>query len=160
MKKTLSILMSVLIIALSLSMVSSAALYECDCEDHVAENCKCCVYCPNLDTHYLTSCVVNPDGTLKYKNPEAPEGEREVAFCCGRCTGIIPCKCGCSCCTLSEEDIENMNPDQIFDENQQEQIITGFQKVLNRFREFFDNFFEMIFEFLRIDDILGGNNNG
>ncbi len=158
MKKTLSILMSVLILALSFTMVSSAAAYKCECVDHVAKDCKCCIYCPNLDNHYLTSCAVNSDGTLKYANPEAPEEERYVELCCKKCTGIIPCDCGCSCCTLSEEDIENMNPDQIFDENQQEQIITGFQKVLGRLRTFFDDFFEMVFEFLRLDEILGRNN--
>ncbi len=159
MKKTLSILMSVLIIALSFTMVSSAALYKCDCTDHVAKDCKCCIYCPNLDKHYLTSCAVNPDGTLKYANPEAPEEERYVELCCKKCTGIIPCSCGCSCCTLSEEDIENMNPDQIFNEQQQEQIVDTFQKVLGRIREFFDDFFDTLFELLRLDEILGRNNN-
>ena len=53
--------------------------------------------------------------------------------------------------------IEDMQPDQIFDENQQEQIVSTFQKILNRFREFFDNFFEMIFELLRFDEIMGNN---
>lgn len=159
MKKTLSILMSVLILALSLAMVSSAAAKcECDIEEHPAGKCTCCIYCEELDVHYLTSCAVNPDGTLKYYNPEAPEEERYVELCCGDCKGIIPCDCKCSCCTLSEDDVEDLVPDQIFDDNQQQQIIGTFQKILNRFREFFDNFFDMLFEFLRFDEIMGGNN--
>ncbi|MBR6568681.1 MAG: hypothetical protein IKK60_08535 [Clostridia bacterium] len=158
MKKTLSILMSVLILALSLAMVSSAAAKcKCDIEEHPAGKCTCCIYCEELDVHYLTSCAVKADGTLNLIPDPANPGEEYVELCCNKCTGILPCNCGCACCTLSEDDIEDMQPDQIFDENQQEQIVSTFQKILNRFREFFDNFFEMIFELLRFDEIMGNN---
>lgn len=150
MKKTLSILMSILTIVLSLTFLAGAA--GCDCKDHTnaATGCHCCIDCDNLDEHYITSCIKD-----KAKNGEYNYDDR----CCHECTGLIPCTCGCPCCALSDEDLENLGNGngQIFTPDQQEQIVTGFQKVMLRIREFFDTFFDVIFEFLRFDEIMGNN---
>ena len=151
MKKVLSILMSILIIALSLTFVAGAATGKCEAcgsKEHKAENCYCCIDCENLDIHHITSCI---------KDAERLEnGEYDLnARCCTSCTGIIPCSCGCSCCSLSESDKDTGK--EIFTEEQQEGIIDAFQSVLGRVREFFDKLFNTIFEFLRFDEIMGNN---
>ncbi len=151
MKKTLSILLTVLIIALSFTFIAGAE--DCNCKDHTNDEkgCHCCVYCPNLDTYYLTSCVKNDDGSLKLNE------NGTVDFCCAECTGIAPCACTtCDCCKYENDDTVT-GPDQIFDEEQQEQIIDGFQNILGRIRDFFDKLFDAIFEFLRFDEIMGNN---
>lgn len=150
MKKVLSVLLTVLVIALSFTFVAGAV--ECTCKDHTnsADGCHCCVYCPNLDTYYLTSCVKNADGSLKTND----NGEAE--FCCTACNGIRPCHCGCDCCPENGEDSAE-GPDQLLTDDQQQQVIDGFQSVLGRIREFFDKLFDAIFEFLRFDEIMGNN---
>ncbi len=152
MKKTLSILMSILIIALSFTFVASAA--GCGCKDHTnsAEGCHCCLDCNNLDEHYISSCIKDA--------PRTEDGKYDFSQrCCNECTGVLPCACGCDCCALSDEDIENMGgQDQILTPEQQEAVVSTFQKVLARIREFFDNLFNAIFEFLRFDEIMGGGN--
>ncbi len=150
MKKALSILMSVLIIALSFTFVASAA---CDCKEHKdapVNSCSCCIECDNIDTHALASCVKTVKVGDKYVIDES------VPACCIYCTGFTTCTCACDCCVGDKDG--NAAPDQIFDENQQETIIETFQKVLGRVREFFDKFFDAIFEFLRFDQIMGDNN--
>lgn len=150
MKKVLSVLLTILVIALSFTFIAGAE--ECNCKDHTngSEKCHCCVYCPNLDTYYLTSCVKNPDGSLKLNE------NGEVEFCCTDCDGMRFCNCKCDCCMLENDDTAT-GPDQILDENQQQQVIDGFQKILGRIREFFDKLFDAIFEFLRFDEIMGNN---
>ncbi len=147
MKKVLSILMSILIIALSLTLIAGAA--GCDCKDHTdaASGCHCCINCDNFDVHYATSCVKKVDGNGNV----VIDGSTR---CCIECTGIIPCDCGCDCCA-PDADNDSSAPDPILTPDQQEQVVSGFQKVLARIREFFDNFFNTIFEFLRFDEIMG-----
>ena len=149
MKKVLSILMSVLIIALSFAVMASAA---CDCSGHKdspVNSCSCCIDCDNIDTHKLASCVstINVDGKFVVDTSKAK--------CCTQCTGFTTCTCPCNCCVGDKTG--NTAPDQILDEGQQKDVIDTFQKVLGRVREFFDNLFDMIFEFLRFDEIMGNN---
>ncbi len=151
MKKALSILMSILIIALSFTFIAGAvdACPECLSKEHKAEKCGCCFYCPNLDTALLVPCLREGNG-VKLENGE-------VAFCCHECDGWYPCDCDCECCPKSASDFENSNNNQILTPEQQEQVIDGFQSVLARIREFFDKLFDAIFEFLRFDEIMGNN---
>lgn len=149
MKKALSILMSVLIIALSFTFMVSAA---CDCKEHKdspVNSCTCCIDCDNIDTHILASCVKTKEENGKFVI------DKDQPSCCTYCTGLTTCTCPCNCCVGDKAG--NTNSDPILDENQQQSVIDTFQKVLGRVREFFDNFFDMIFEFLRFDEIMGNN---
>ena len=42
-------------------------------------------------------------------------------------------------------------------EEAQEEFVTGFQAVLKRISDVFDKIFNAIFEFLRLDEVLGRN---
>ena len=135
MKKTLSILMSILIIALSFTFMASAAGHPCD--NHVVDpeiGCNCCFECPNLNVDYVTSCIKDAAAGGDYVFSKR---------CCTECRGLIPCNVP--------------GNGQILSPEQQETFIEVFQDVLARVREFFDNFFDMIFEFLRFDEIMGNN---
>lgn len=155
MKKVISVLLVVLVAFSALSMISFAGEVVapsgvCTCEDHKAEpagTCHCCVYCPNIDKTYLTSCAKGPDGKF------------DGTLCCGKCTGIFPCFCGCSCCANNEEQPSN-NPivgqwDDIWDQDAQDNYVNAFQKILKRISDVFDNIFNAIFEFLKIDGVIG-----
>lgn len=144
MKKALSILMAILVLSMSFVVSVSAADPVCTCEDHKAgtdKSCYCCIYCDNLDRDQLTSCGKDADGT-------------EV-LCCNECSGIYPCTCGCPCCTLTDAEIEDSKNDPILNEEQQQEVIDTFQRVLRQISDFFDKLFDAIFEFLRFDEIMG-----
>lgn len=155
MKKVISVLLAVMML---FSAVATFAFAEdstaplCTCDDHVATpegTCHCCVLCPNIDKSYLTSCA--KDGSK--------DGLYDGSLCCGYCTGIFPCKCGCACCDPENEG-NGTNPvigwwDEIWDTEAQEDFVEGFQKILQRISDVFDNFFDRIFEFLRLPEVVG-----
>ena len=124
---------------------------QCTCMDqHKEPKCDCCIYCPNLDQSLVRSCaewIENPDGT-KY-----------VAVCCTECTGLINCNCGCGCaiCEKDNNDIEDFDNklDDYWGPEEQENFVDGFQAILKKISDAFDAFFEAIFKFLRIDEVLG-----
>ena len=47
--------------------------------------------------------------------------------------------------------------EEIWDEEAQQGFIDGFQAILKRISDAFDKFFDAIFEFLRLDEVLGRN---
>ena len=64
--------------------VVGAADAACGCDNHTSnrqQKCHCCIFCDNLDTHYLTSCASKADGTL----------ESPLDLCCSECKGVFPC---------------------------------------------------------------------
>ena len=134
MKKALSIILA-LILAMSTFSVAFAVsgTYEvCDCEECKLENgCTCCIYCPYLNEDYiLKQCAT----------VEIVDGKRYVSFCCANCTGLFPCDCGtrstCGCKTCDGESIEKEDGsgDPFFTPEQQEEFITGFQKIMKIFK--------------------------
>lgn len=150
MKKTLSIILAVVMI-LSTLAVSFVAFAEytpdpapvCTCEEHAAPGeCVCCIYCPNVDKGKILSCCQDANGNFK------------GSFCCYDCEGLWPCDCGCDCCEASKNVEIDSNGDPIFTEDQQEQIVTGFQKILKVISDAFNKFFDAIFEFLRLGEVL------
>ena len=154
MKKTLSILLTVLMIALSFTfLVSAEDAPVCNCYDHQASpaySCKCCFYCDNLNVNAVTPCMKDGNGVKKDADGFV------VETCCGFCDGWREgCHCDCECCPKGTTSNDQNN--ELLDDNQKEQVVNGFQKVLARFREFFDNLFNTIFEFLRFDEIMGNN---
>ncbi len=149
MKKTLSILMTILIIALSFTFVASAA---CECREHKASpanSCHCCIDCDNFDEHWASSCVKKTDAEGKIVIDKESR-------CCIHCTGLLDCSCGCECCVAGDGN-NSSAPGQILTPEQQDQVVDTFQNVLGRIREFFDKLFDAIFEFLRFDEIMGNN---
>ncbi len=151
MKKALSILLSVLMImscfAFAISAEERVFAGECECTDHkpasTGEKCHCCIFCNNLENSYVTSCVKrNDDGT--------------VTVCCHYCDGIYPCDCDCECCP-KDYDASQDATKPILTPEQQDKVVSTFQRIMSQFVEWFDNFFNTIFEFLRLDEILGTN---
>lgn len=147
MKKALSLFLAVLMI-LSVVAVSFGAFAAdekvCTCADCTGtpNGCHCCVYCPYLDTTYLLSCAKDKDGHFK------------GSFCCGECDGIWPCDCNCTCCKDKDEKPSD-DPSPILTPEQQKDFIKAFQNVLKKVAGVFDMIFNAIFEFLRLDELLG-----
>ena len=141
--------------------VSASAASEFTCDDHVDKStCHCCIYCPeNPSFAYVTPCHKGyADGGYYLLD----------STCCKDCNGFIDnkgkCGCSCSCCTLNTDGSmgDLSNPiggvwEEIWDEEAQEEYVSGFQAVLKRISDVFDKIFNAIFEFLRLDEILGRN---
>ncbi len=147
MKKVISIILSLIMIAsvfaLPVGAVTVSAT-ECTCEDHTAdEPCHCCLYCDNFDNKYRTTCAkLEEDGTY--------------SVCCADCSGIFPCECDCPCCGKNAEGTpENNGNAPVLTPDQQEEVISSFQAVMKKIVEFFNEFFNYIFEFLKFADIMG-----
>ena len=175
MKKSISVLLALVMLFGCFAMSASAKYYDgervpvgydvdgsyiyqyrvtsdCTCED--ADHfdglpCHCCVKCPNLDISYLTNCAI--------ENNEDGETGFDGTVCCENCTGIWGCNCKCACCTKLDQDLEdnNHNIGDIWDEQDQQNFVDGFQAILKRISDAFDKFFDAIFAFLRLDEVLG-----
>ena len=144
MKKVISVLLAALMLMSCFGVASFAAEGECKCGPGVHTPgiaCTCCLNCPNIDTEKLNSCY----------NIET--GEK----CCGACTAFYGCRCGCPCCDLGDEYIEDSNGtlDKVVTEQDKENFVDGFQAILKKISDFFETIFDAIFEFLKIDQVLG-----
>ena len=162
MRKIISVILAVLMLFSVMAVSASAAAGECKCDDHIESSaCHCCIYCPENPTYaYVTPCHKAFNG----QTYEILEGK----FCCHECTGFInnkgECGCECDCCTLNIDGTmgDLSTPvgglwDEIWDEDAQQSFIDGFQAILKRISDAFDKFFDAIFEFLRLDEVLGRN---
>lgn len=159
MKKVISVLLAVMMLFSAMSTFAFAVVVEepavtdkCTCDSHEAAplgSCHCCVLCPNIDKSYLTSCAKD----------KSEDGLYDGSLCCAYCTGIFPCSCGCDCCDPNNVNTGNtpiIGPgEEIWTEEAQDDFVSGFQKILKRISDVFDNFFNSIFEFLRLDEVLG-----
>ena len=161
MRKIISLVLAVLML-FSAMAVSASAANECTCDDHVKEStCHCCIYCPeNPSFAYVTPChkYYGDDGKYHLKD----------SYCCGDCSGFVnnnrQCGCDCSCCQIDINGnfVTGSDPiggvwEEIWDEEAQDNFVTGFQAILKRISDVFDKIFDAIFEFLRLDEILGTN---
>lgn len=147
MKKLISVLLAALMLMSCFGMVSSAKGENCTCPVGVhveGQACHCCVYCDTLDSSYVMNCYF-----------------KHGALCCDSCDGIYPCNCGASCgceyCVPGNQDINagDSTLGEYWTEQDQENFVDGFQAVLKKISDFFDMIFDAIFEFLRLEDILG-----
>lgn len=147
MKKIISVLLAALMLMSCFGMVSFAGDAVCNCGPgvHVEDAaCHCCVYCPNIDSSYVMNCYI------KYG-----------AVCCDDCDGIYPCNCGVTCgceyCLDKDQDVSagDSTLGEFITEQDKENFVDGFQAILKKISDFFDMVFDAIFEFLRIDEVLG-----
>ena len=146
MKKIISVLLAAIMLMSCFAVVSFAADGSCGCPagTHIANQpCHCCLDCPNLDINYLAGCY----------------NEQKNSFCCIDCTGFNGCTCGCGCgyCKKGNENIDDDNNtlDNVVTEQDKENFVSGFQSVLKKLSDFFNDLFDKIFEFLKIDGVLG-----
>ena len=149
MKKIISVFLAALMLMACVSVTGMAANGTCACAPgvHVEDQpCDCCVFCPNPDKSKWNTC---------YRD----SGE----FCCRDCDGIYPCgcECGCEACAAEGQDIDGDKGrlDEVITEQDKENFVNGFQAVLKKISDFFDMVFDAIFEFLRIDEVLGKGDN-
>ena len=162
MRKIISVLLVVLMLFSAVAVSASAANGVCKCgDDHREDNtCHCCIYCPENPSYaFVTPC---------YKKYDNGGYVLEEKTCCDDCSGFInnegTCGCACECCTLNvdgtfgdkSEPIGGYWPD-LWSEENQEEFVNGFQAILKRISDVFDAIFDAIFEFLRLDEVLGRN---
>lgn len=155
MKKALSLFLAVLMLSITLIVPASAGIFTpdirepgvCVCEDHNRKGpCHCCINCENLDTTYVLDCC----------KKEELNGEVVWTFCCPVCNGLWDCECvDCECCAEKKDEVLNEGSTAIIPPSVQNSFISGFQNAMNKVKKVFDDFFNAIFEFLRIDDFFG-----
>ena len=163
MKKALSLFLAVLMM-FSFSAVAFAEgeVPACThgekcavCEDCTGESdCRCCVFCPFYDKGRIVSCA-----TVVF---DANGHVAEISYCCQNCTGQHNCKCGangdpCSCqqCLGESTNIEGGIGEPLIPEKEQGKIVDAFQRIIRQVYDALMGFFDTIFEFLRIDEVLG-----
>lgn len=150
MKKALSLLLAVIMLMSAVTFVGSAVYKEpvgvCNCPDHVETNyCYCCLDCKNLDTSYILKCCKKSDDGKYWEK------------CCSLCNGLKDCECksDCTCCGKKVDETVNDGSTSILPESVQISLVEGFQNAMNKIRKVFDDFFDAIFEFLKIEDFFG-----
>ena len=151
MKKALSLILAVIMLMSTMALCASAYFDNggfCSCEDHVETSyCKCCLYCENLDSTYILGCcekIVNDDGSITWKK------------CCSLCNGLYDCECTtCSCCSEKSDEALDDNSNAIIPPSVQNSFVEAFQNAMAKISKVFDDFFDAIFEFLRIEDFFG-----
>ncbi len=153
MRKIISVLLVTLMLFSVMAVSVSAA--GCGCPDHREErDCRCCINCTSLPKEYIMSCAKDADGNVT------------GAKCCTACAGYLQrnAGCGCSCekCCGKSGNGEtssdgSLNLGGLVTEKDKQNFVDSFQAVLRKISDVFDNIFDRIFEFLRLDEILGRN---
>ena len=141
MKKVISVLLAALMLMSCFAVASFAApVCNCDIGDHKTTGyCTCCPFCENVDESFILDCVNLETG----------------AKCCSDCSGMATGDCGCDCSTCTTGSAGDFDPDEILDPQQKQNFVDAFQGLIKKISDFFDNLFDKIFEFLRIDDVIG-----
>ena len=152
MKKVISVLLAVLMIFSVMAVSASAADGAiCNCGNHddaKGQGCYCCINCPAIPANHRFTCT-------------RVEGNTYVT-CCTKCPGYFgatftacTCNCGCNACGENASSSgDGSILDNVVTEKDKENFVDGFQAILKKISDVFDRFFNAIFEFLRIDEIL------
>ena len=151
MKKALSLILAVIMLMSTMAVCAFAYIDNggvCRCLDHTdTKPCKCCLYCSNLDTTYKLDCCT------KHENSD---GSTYWVKCCSLCNGLEDCECTkCSCCSEKSDEVLNDGSTAVIPPSAQISIVEGFQNAMKKLQKVFDDFFNAIFEFLRIEDFFG-----
>lgn len=147
MKKALSLFLAVLMIMSAL--VASVGAVDirnpgiCTCEDHDRYNpCHCCIYCENLDNDYVLDCCKEVDGTW--------------TFCCRICNGLWDCECvECECCAEKDSTLVEPESPSLLPVGVQNSLVASFQNAMKQLQARLADFFNSVFEFLRLDEYFG-----
>jgi len=148
MKKTLSVLLAVLMLLAALTAGFAVFADEatpcpgnCGKPHNATGTCSCCLNCPNLDMSKVVACAKNA------------EGVKTEGFCCANCTGFYNCTCGktCGCvyCTGTGNAPES-EPKPIVPEQTQNYIKELFQNIIHKISEVFDRMFEVAFAIFNV----------
>ena len=152
MKKIISVLLAVLMIFSVMAVSASAADGAmCNCGNHNFDNptnCYCCINCPTIPENHRFTCT-RVEGTT-------------YVTCCPKCPGyfgatytVCTCNCGCNACgENASTNGDSSILDGVVSDKDKENFVDGFQAILKKISDVFDRFFNAIFEFLRIDEIL------
>ena len=150
MRKIISVLLVTLML-FSVVAVSVSAADGCGCTSHIEDrDCRCCINCPTLPKEIVKSCAKDANGNIT--------GNR----CCASCAGYLQknagCGCSCSCCGKDAGANDgSFDLSGVVTEKDKQNFVDTFQAILGKISAAFDRFFDAIFEFLRLDDILGRN---
>jgi hypothetical protein len=149
MRKIISVLLVTLMLFSVVALSASAG--SCDCKNHTDTwDCCCCVYCDTTDKTFITSCSKDANDNIIGEGP-----------CCKACTGIkkngTGCGCDCDCCGSTAGDDGDTTGKLDIPDKAKKNFVDTFQAILGKISAAFDNFFNAIFEFLRIDDVIGKN---
>jgi hypothetical protein len=151
MRKIISVLLVTLML-FSVVAVSASAADGCGCTNHIEDrDCRCCINCTKLDKSMVMSCAKDANGNLTGKR------------CCAACAGYLQknagCGCSCSCCGDANSDTNDGGFDlgDVVTDKDKQNFVDIFQSILGKISAAFDNFFNAIFEFLKLDDGLGRN---
>lgn len=148
MKKVISVLLAAIMLISCFGMISFARSEKCTCPDgdhNEAGPCTCCRFCDKLDVSKRMACY----------HPDTDER------CCDSCDGVYPCTCGVACgcnyCKEGNQDIADggSNLGDYITEQDKQSFVDTFQSILKTISDFFDDLFDTIFEFLKIDQVLG-----
>lgn len=160
MRKIISVLLAILMIFSVMAVAASAEnATRCDCGKHdetLGATCYCCVNCPFLPASDRFSCAEKVGD--KYETCcERCDGFHGAIY--GKCTCGDSPDCGCKYCLSSNKDADDDSSylDKVVSDQDKENFVDGFQAVLKKISDVFDRFFNAIFEFLRLDEILGRN---
>lgn len=150
MRKIISVLLVTLMLFSVVAVSVSAA--GCSCTNHTdSVDCRCCINCPTLSKGMIMPCAKDANGNLTGR------------YCCSACAGYLQknagCGCDCSCCGDAKSDANDggLNLGGLVTEKDKQNFVDVFQSILGKISAAFDKFFDAIFEFLRLDDILGRN---
>lgn len=141
--------------------------------------CTCCENCPgHLDEfgnatnisgylecrfgYYLDADVFDADGKLTHKGDNKTHYYWK-AKCCDDCTGKVGCKCNCkngkeaNCPYCIDQEAEDGVADKVEGgiHAAQNGFISGIQTALTAVRDVMYELFDALFEFLRLEDLLG-----
>lgn len=147
MKKALSLILAVIMLMSTMVLFASAYIDNggvCNCLDHIeTKYCRCCLYCDNLDTTYMLDCCTKDE----------IDGKVVWIKCCSLCNGLEDCECtDCECCATKSDEVINDGSTAIIPPSVQVSFVEGFQNAMKKIQKVFDDFFNTIFEFLRIED--------
>ena len=164
MKKTLAILLAVLLLASALTIAFAADFDPIEtgpiCEScgnpHTSYDaatgtikpftCKCCAACDYVDEGALTKCARNA------------EGHYSGFKCCSACTGIFPClcvennpECNCAYCGTKAQE-QDQGPVEVVPEKAKNIFTNVFSNVMGKLSDVFSRLFELIFGIFGVND--------